>query len=424
MKQTRAIALIGVLFFIFGFVTWLNGILIPYLRIACELDNFQSYLVAFAFYIATIVMALPSSGIIRRTGFRNAMMVGLFIMAGGALLFVPAASMRSYPLFLFGLFVIGGGMTVLQTASNPYISVMGPRESAARRISLMGIFNKTAGILSPLILGAIVLKGNEDLEARLAAMDAVQRAAELDALAARVIVPYCVMAAILFGLGVFVRFSGLPEINPEADNQAVAGSTPKTSVWQFPNLILGLVSLFLYVGVEVMAGDTIISYGLSQGFPLTEAKVFTSYTLAAMVIGYILSIVLMPKWISQEKALTVSAVLGLVFTAGALMLDGFASVLCIALLGFANAVMWPAHWPLALHGLGKFTRIGASLLVMGIAGGALLPLAYGYLVDVFNAQQAYWLLVPCYLFILYYAVAGHKKLSWRATPPEKALQNS
>jgi len=411
--EFRAIVLIGILFFIFGFVTWLNSILIPYLRIACELDNFQSYLVTFAFYIATFAMAIPSASIIKKTGFRDAMTIGLLMMAVGAALFIPAAMTRTYSMFLFGLFVTGSGMTLLQTAANPYISVMGPLEFAARRISIMGVFNKTAGILSPLILGAIILKGNENIESHLKTLNAVERAIHLDELAAKVILPYLAMSLILAALSVLIRFSGLPEINLEDDSRKASEVSSRSNIFQFPGLVLGVISLFLYIGVEVMAGDTIISYGISQGIPFSEAKIFSSYTLTGMVVGYLAGIIFMPRFITQERALQVSAILGILFSIAAIVTNGFLSVFFIALLGFANALMWPAHWPLAIKGLGKFTGIGSSWLIMSIAGGAIIPLGYGLLADAFSPKQGYWLFIPCYIFILYYAVKGHKKTEWK-----------
>lgn len=413
MKQSQAIAIIGLLFFIFGFVTWVNGMLIPYLRIACELNNFESYLVVFAFYIATVVMALPSSWIIKKWGLRGSMTIGLLMMALGSALFIPAALTRTYFTFLMGLFVIGSGMTVLQTAANPYITFIGPLASAAKRISIMGIFNKTAGIISPLILGIFILRENEDIEARLQTMDAIQRVAQLDELASRVILPYLGLTVILVGLSLYLRYSGLPEIDTEQTNQDTQiNKGAKTRLSQFPNLVLGVISLFLYIGVEVIAGDTIISYGISQGIPFSEAKIFTSFTLSAMLLGYILGIILMPRYISQEKALQISALLGLLFTLLAIMTEGFTSVIFIALLGLANALMWPAHWPLAIRGLGRFTSKGSSLLIMAISGGALIPLVYGMLADALDTKQAYWLLIPCYLFIGYYALKGYKKETW------------
>jgi len=407
--SSRPIIIIGSLFFIFGFVTWLNSVLIPYLRIACELNNFESYLVAFAFYISYLVMAIPSAKVLKKTGFKKGMAVGLGVMAVGALIFIPAALSRTYVLFLLGLFVQGTGLAILQTASNPYITIVGPRESAAKRISIMGICNKVAGAIAPIVLGAIALKGADALKQRLLTMPATQKAVELNALATRVIVPYIVIVCVLLLLAVLIYFSGLPEIDTEHEDEAVAlANTNKTSVFQFPHLLSGVLTVFLYVGVEVMAGDTIISYGASQGIALSTAKFFTTCTLVAMIIGYIVGIICIPKFIKQETALKASAVLGVIFSAIAVLTHGYTSVLFIALLGLANSLMWPAIWPLAIADLGRFTKVGSSLLIMGIAGGALLPLLYGRLSDVFNPQHAYFILIPCYLFILYYAAVGSK----------------
>ncbi len=408
------IFILGVLFFIFGFVTWLNGTLIQYLQIACELNTFQSLLVAFAFYISYFVMALPSSWILQKTGFKKGMMLGLFVMAVGALVFIPAAHSRTYELFLIGLFIIGTGLSVLQTAANPYITIIGPIESAAVRISVMGICNKVAGVLAPIILGAIVLSDSDTLVQELQQLNEVQKNIRLDELASRVIFPYSIMAGVLVVLGLMIRFSPLPEIEAEQE-EGKNEISKKATVFQFPNLVLGVIALFLYVGVEVIAGDTIGTYGQSQDIPLSETKNFTAYTLTAMVIGYIIGILTIPKFISQAKALAVSAITGIIFSVAVVFTQGYVSVLFVALLGLANALVWPAIWPLAIQGLGKFTKTGSALLIMAIAGGATLPLIYGKLADVpsIGHQQAYWIMVPCYLFILFYSVKGYKILNWK-----------
>ncbi|MBL7779017.1 MAG: sugar MFS transporter [Chitinophagales bacterium] len=412
-KNTALVAtvILGVFFFIFGFVTWLNSTLIPYLKIACELTTAQSQLVAFAFYISYFVMALPSSFILEKTGFKKGMMLGLVIMAIGAFIFIPAAQTRTYNLFLTGLFVIGTGLSLLQTASNPYITIAGPIESAARRISIMGICNKVAGVLAPIIMGAIILADAATLETDLKLLDETARTLKLNELASRVITPYTFMAVALLVLALLVQFSPLPDIENQEEAIDAKSGTDKTSVFQFPNLVLGVVALFLYVGVEVMAGDTIGLYGQTQGINLEKAKIFGSYTLSAMVVGYILGIILIPKYITQSKALAISAIVGMAFSAAAIFTSGFVSVLFIALLGSANALMWPAIWPLAIDGLGKFTKTGSALLIMAIAGGAILPLLWGKLADVpsIGHQQAYWLMVPCYGFILWYSVKAQRK---------------
>jgi glucose/galactose transporter len=359
-------------------------------------------------------MALPSSWILKKTGFKKGMSLGLVVMACGALLFIPAASTRTYELFLAGLFIIGTGLSVLQTASNPYITIVGPIESAAKRISIMGICNKVAGVLAPIILGAIVLSDADLLVAKLKVMTASERIIQLNELASRVVFPYAIMAGILVMLAILVLYSPLPEIEMEQDTTENSANG-KTAIIQFPNLVLGVISLFLYVGVEVMAGDTIGMYGQSQGIPLSEAKNFTAFTLVAMIIGYIIGIATMPRLLTQSKALAFSAISGIFFSIMTILTHGYVSVLCIALLGLSNALMWPAIWPLAIHGLGRFTKTGSAMLIMAIAGGALLPLLYGRLADIsfIGHQQAYWIMVPCYLFILFYSVKGYKMKSWK-----------
>jgi len=387
--------MIGILFFVFGFITWVNSVLIAFFKDAFQLNNFDSLLVTFAFFISYFVMAIPSSWVLAKTGFKRGMSLGLLSMALGTLLFIPAAKMANYPMFLFGLFVIGTGLALLQTASNPYVTILGPSESAAKRISVMGICNKVAGILSQFIFGGLFLStglvGNEKLNT--------------------VITPYGIMTAILVVLAIWVWFSSLPEVEAEEDKQDQGAV--KDSVWSYPNLVLGLIAFFLYVGVEVIAGDTIINYGVSQGFDKDVAKIFTTYTLYGMLAGYVVGILFIPKYLSQQKALNYSAILGIVFSIGAIVFTGFTSVLCLALLGLANALMWPALWPLAIQGLGKFTKLGSALIIMMISGGALLPLLYGKIADnIGDTQKAYIIMIPCYIFIYFYATIGHKKSSW------------
>lgn len=415
-KQTHIIPLIiiGALFFILGFITWLNGMLIPTLKVSCELNDFSALFVAFAFYISYTVMALPSAAILQRTGFKNGMSLGLWVMAVGALIFVPAAYTRIYMLFLLGLFVLGTGMALLQTAVNPYVTVIGPIESAAKRISMMGIANKVAGALAPLALAYFVVQqGDDDLIAKLAQMDVAEKAQVLDAMASRVIWPYIAMAVVLFLVGIGLRFAHLPAIEEEDENDSTKRQEEThNSVLAYPQLVLGAIALFFYVGVEVIAGDTIINYGKSLGFAMDTAKNFTSYTMLFMLIGYVLGILFIPKYIQQKTALQASALLGIVLSIAALISPGQSSVYFVAALGFANALVWPAIWPLAIHGLGKHIKTGSAILIMAISGGALLPLLWGKLSDMYSSQMAYIILIPGYLVILYYALWGHKKRGW------------
>ncbi|MEP6465612.1 MAG: sugar MFS transporter [Parafilimonas sp.] len=404
---SKSIVIIGALFFIFGFVTWVNSTLIPYLQIACELNTSQAVWVTFAFYISYAVMAFPSSWVINKVGFKKGMMYGLIVMSLGALIFIPAAHTRTFGLFLTGLFVIGIGLALLQTASNPYITILGPIESAAKRMSIMGVCNKTAGAIAPLIMGAVLLKNMNGFETNLSTLNAAEKAAKLDALASQVVIPYIILAIVLAALSLMIRFSHLPDIKTEEEETAGETNTSQRSIFSYTYLFLGFIALFLYVGVEVMAGDIIQVYGKEINIPLDIAKHFTTYTMIAMLASYLLGIALIPKYISQDKALRIAAVLGVIFSLCAIFTSGYTSILFIALLGFANAPVWPALWPLALDGLGKHIKTGSALLIVGIAGGAILPKIWAMLGEHVGLQKAFWILVPCYLFIFYYAVSGN-----------------
>jgi glucose/galactose transporter len=412
--NTKAIFIIGVLFFIFGFVTWLNGTLIPFLKLACQLKNdIQAFFVTSAFYMAYFFLAIPSSAILKRTGYKKGMALGLFVMAVGSIIFVPAAQTRNFALFLTGLFVQATGLALLQTASNPYISIIGPIESAAQRISIMGICNKTAGMISPLILGAVVLKDATPLEIQInSTTDPVLKETLLQELASRVITPYIIITILLVILTLMIWYSSLPEIDTDKNGQASLTTVKnKTSVFQFPHLLLGVLCIFVYVGAEVLAGDAIGIYGRSEGLPLDVTRYFTTYTLLAMVIGYIVGVLTIPKIISQQRALKISAILGVILSVAIFLSHGYTSIVLIAMLGLANSLMWPAIFPLAIDGLGKFTKIGSAFLIMGIVGGAAIPLVYASLKDKLHLSNTFSFVVtilPCYLYIFYYALKGYK----------------
>ena len=405
-----SIAIVGVLFFVIGFFTWINGPLITFVRLAFDLNEVNAFLVLMVFYLSYFFLALPASWILKRTGMKKGLALSLFVMAAGAAAFGQFATQRWYPGALGGLFVIGSGLALLQTAVNPYISILGPIETAARRIALMGICNKIAGILAPIVIGTVVLHGIGDLSAQVASADAATKAALLNEFAAKIHAPYLAMAAVLVVLAIGVLFSPLPELKPsEANASAAGGNAGKTSIFQFPHLWLGVLCLFVYVGVEVMAGDAIGTYGHGFDLPLDRTKLFTSYTLAAMLAGYVAGLVLIPRVVSQARYLSISAVLGVLFSLGAYFTHGYVSVGFVAALGFANAMMWPAIFPLAIQGLGRFTEIGSALLIMGIAGGAIIPQAFAILKQHHDFQLVFAaLMVPCYLYILYYSLRGHR----------------
>lgn len=423
-----SLTILAGMFFIFGFVSWVNSILIPYFRIACELTHFESYFVAFAFYIAYFVMAIPSGILLKKVGFKRGIMYGFMLTALGAFLFVPAALVRQFEIFLIGLFSIGTGLAILQTAANPYVTIIGPIESAARRISIMGICNKFAGIISPLIFAALILKADDSELFSLiesGTLDAITKSAMLDELIQRVIVPYAILGGLLVLAGIGIRYSILPEINTDEQNatdEKENGHNSKKSIFDFPYLILGALAIFFHVGTQVIAIDTIINYANSMGIDLLEAKVFPSYTLACTMIGYVLGILIIPKYVSQTKALIICTILGLLLSFGVVFADfnvtlfghqANISIFLLCALGFPNALIYAGIWPLSIHGLGKFTKTGSSLLIMGLCGNAILPLIYGYFAEVYGLRIGYWILIPCFLYLIFFATKGHKINSWK-----------
>ena len=401
------LSIIGLLYFVFGFVTWLNSLLIPFLKTACQLPDSQAYWVTFAFYISYFVMSIPSSAILKRTGFARGMSLGLIVMAIGSILFLPAASSRNYLLFLVGLFIQGTGLALLQTAVNPYVTILGPIESAAKRMSIMGLFNKCAGMIGILLISSVLFSGMDALSAKIQTLSGAELEAELAVLASRIQMPYIIITVLLCLLALMIALARLPEVKNEDENSE---TKQERSIFKIPYLWLGLLTLFLYVGVEVIAIDTLGLYAVSQGISEDIAPKLGTFSLIALTVGYILGIILVPKHISQSQALSVSAILGFVFAIGALVSSGTTSIVFIILLSFAHAMMWPGIWPLAIDKLGSHTALGSAFLIMAIAGGAVLPLCYGQLVDCLdgNRHLPYIITLPCYAMILYYSVWGHK----------------
>lgn len=397
------LVIVGVLFFVMGFGVGISGFLTPFLQNAFNLSVSQSYLVTAAIFSAFVVFGAPAGWVIKKFGYRMGMLFAFFIMAAGMLLFVPSAKMSSFPIFLLALFVGGIGNTLLQAAVNPYVTIIGPKESAAMRMCLMGIMNKAAWWLSSLFLGLFLNLNNVQLS--------------------DIILPFYIVTAILVGLGVFMYFAPLPEVKAEGEDESEAGNevssyaSSKTSILQFPHLLMGVAALFLYVGIETLPMVSIIGYAKSVFGDVAGLESFSKYVTIGLVIGYIFGVLMIPKIISQTTALKAFAIIGIVASGLLIYLPGEYGVYCMAFLGFANSLMWPAIWPLAIADLGKFTKTGSSLLVMGIVGGAVVPFIFGMLVDDFKVnevvtaasyQSAFWIFIPAYLFILYFGVKGHK----------------
>ncbi len=415
--------IIAFMFFMFGFTSWINAILIPYFKISFELSHVQSYLVTFAFYISYLLFSVPASYLLKNVGFKKGMMIGFWIMSAGAFLFVPAAITMTYELFLLGLFSIGAGLALLQSAANPYITILGPTERAAQRFSIMGICNKGAGILAPLLFAAVIFKATDSaMLDNISSMSQAEKDAVFHELIQRVIIPYACVGTFLFLIGLFIRFSPLPEIDTEHESDELAqANSSKSSVMQFPHLVLGAFAIFLHVGTQVISIDTVISYAATMNLNLIEAKVFPSYTLTAQICAYLVGIFFIPKFMSQLTALKASTIFGAILTLMIIYAKGDVTFLghtndislwFVVMLGLANSLVWAGIWPLALDGLGRFTKVGASLMVMGLAGNAILPLVYGYFVDVWDARNAYWVLMPCYLYLIFYAFRGYRLRKW------------
>lgn len=412
-KTNFSIFIIGALFFVFGFVTWLNNVLIPFLQTSCELTSTQASLVNFAFYISYFVMAIPSSYILKKTGFANGMALGLIIMAIGSILFVPAALNRNFALFLIGLFVQGTGLALLQTAANPYVTILGPIESAAKRQSIMGVCNKVAGMIGILILYSAIFSGTEGLLNQINDTNTLPALKDqlLSELSRNVILPYIIMTMVLIALMIFVKAAKLPDINEE-DNISET-DTPRKSIFAYPYLWIGIIALFFYVGAEVVSVTYLIQYGDYFGIAKEVSKNFGIFALIALVVGYFMGIALVPKVISQRTAGIINLILALILVTVALFTSGIVSIIAVILLSFTNAILWPAIWPLSIQGLGKYTKLGSAFLIMSIAGGGVLSIIYGYLSDQYNPQSAYALLYVAYGFMLFFVAIGCKIKNWK-----------
>lgn len=399
-NYTFALAVVGMLFFMIGFALGINGLLIPYLQKAFALSSAESYLVLTATFGAFALLGYPAGMLLKKVGYKKSMATAFLFFAVGLYLFVPSARHASFPLFLLASFVSGTGNTILQAAVNPYVTICGPIESAARRISVMGILNKSGWAVAPLFLALF--------------LDLSQSTVSL----ADLCLPFYIIAGIFVVLGVFTLLVPLPEISAEGENEGSAPATAeeariiefaaaKRSVLGFPHLLLGMLLLFLYVGVETIALASPVDYAATIG--LKNPQTYGMYTVIAMVAGYILGVALIPRYVSQHRALVFCAMTGIVFSLLAVTVPEEYSIWFVAALGFSNSLIWGPAWPLALANLGKFTKAGSSLLVMAIVGGAVLPLVFGWLIDVLGSmQQAYWICVPFYVYALYYALWGHK----------------
>lgn len=430
----KSMLLLAFLFFIFGLVTWVNTILIPYFQLTLQLTNFQSYLVTFAFYIAYLIMAIPSSILLNKVGYKRGMIFGLWCMALGALLFVPAAYWRTYQLFLLGLFLLGVGLAIMQSAANPYVTIVGPIESAAKKMSIVGTGNKLAGVIANLIFAAVVIRQSDRLlmkEIAAGIYSGNSLEAALDTLIKGVMTPYLVLAVALFVFGIIVRYSPLPELDPSVVNKRSEAdeSSPKKII-QYPALILGVIAMFFHIGTQMIALGTSIQYAGTMGESLAgPAQNIPSYTMLLTFFGYFLGIALIPKYIKQRDALLIAAFINLILsiliitTSGTVQIFGMTtdiSIWFLVMMGLPNALHYAGIWPLAINGLGRHTNLGSAFLVMALCGSAIMPIVYNSFVELhvsatpFEAmKKAYAVLIPCFAYIVWYAAWGYRIKSWK-----------
>ena len=386
------IMIIGLMFFAIGFALGINSYLIPLLNSALEISSTESYLVLAATFSAFLLFGYPASLVIGKIGYKNTMALSFLMFAIGFYLFIPSAKNESLPLFLVASFISGMGNTFLQASVNPYITILGPIESAAKRMSIMGIANKLAWPIAPLFLALVIGKEVEHVQL------------------VDINLPFMIIIGVFLLLGVIALLAPLPEVKAAGEDEDNADDCPyaanKTSIWQFPHLLLGVLALFLYVGVETISLGTLVDYATSLG--LANAEYYAWIAPIGMVIGYICGAALIPKFISQDKALRICAYLALFGSVMTVVVPEAYSIYFIAFMALGCSLMWPALWPLAMTDLGKFTKAGSSLMVIAIVGGALIPTAFASLKDVFSAQYAYAICIPCFLYILYYGLKGHK----------------
>ncbi|KXV45152.1 glucose/galactose transporter [Gluconobacter roseus] len=389
------------IFFIMGFVTWMNGPLISFVRVAFDLSDTSAFLVPMVFYFSYFLFSLPASFLARKLGLRTELSVSLLLCAAGVALFGQFIAMRLYGGALTGLLVMGAGLSLMQVVINPLVSLLGPSERASQRIAIMGVCNKCAGILAPIVLATLVMGDIGSISQRAQeTIDPVARNALLTGFVHAIYAPYMTMAVVLLITAIGVAVCPLPDLQAPP----IPGPLESSKRIFRPHLVAGIAVMFLYVGIEVMAGDAIGTYGQGFGLPLSQTRFFTSLTLAAMLGGYVTGFLIVPRFVTQERLMELACMMGGLLTTAAFLTHGYVSVLCVALLGAANAMLMPTIFPIAIRGAGLWTPLASALLVMAYSGGAIIPQIYVALKPVFGFQAMFALLVlPSYLALLLYA---------------------
>ena len=397
--------LVTSLFFIWAIGVNLNDVLVPHLKKALDLTDFQSSLIQTAFFGGYFLMALPAGWLMRRVGYRRGILVGLALCALGTVLFQPAATSRWYPFFLLALFVMACGQCVLEVAANPYVTVLGPPGSAARRLNTAQAFNALGALLTPVLGARFILSGVEHSATDLATMSPAAIESWRSAEASAVKAPYLVITAIFVLVGVMIALSKLPEVT----EPGVGSGRGLASAWRHAHLRRGVLAQFCYVGAQVGVASFVIRFA-QQAIPGTPERVaadFLKWHLAGFLAGRVLGSALMTR-IPAPRMLAAVAALGAGAAAIAASGSGAAAVWMVVLLGLFHSIQFPTIFALAIDGIGEDTKLGSSLVVMSIVGGALVPALMGAVSDARGIQTAFWIPVACYLVVLHFAVRGHK----------------
>lgn len=395
-KTLLPLAIVGLFFFAIGFALGINSYLMPVLKGSMHISGSASTLLLAATFVPFLLFGIPATACIRAIGYKRTMALSFVIFAIAFGLFILAANQESLVWFLVASFVSGAANAVLQASVNPYVTILGPIESAARRISCMGICNKLAWPVTTLFITMVIGKGIGETSL------------------GDLYLPFAIIIAIFLVLAVIALLAPLPEVKAEgedeadndAETMAAGNASGKTSILQFPHLLLGCLALFLYVGVETISLATATGYAKDLGLAGDNYGFIPSI---GMIVGYIAGVALIPKYLSQAAAMRICAIIAVIGSvAVAVVPNPVVSVYCIFFMALGCSLMWPALWPLAMADLGKFTKAGSSLLTMAIAGGAVMPWVQGLVQDAYGYQASYWVCVPCFLFILYYGFAGYK----------------
>lgn len=403
----RPLAMVTTLFFMWGFLTSLNDILIPHLKTVFDLNYAKAMLIQFAFFTSYFVFSLPSGKLIDAVGYKKAMVAGLFTMGIGALLFLPAASVPSFPFFLTALIVLAAGMTILQVSANPYVAILGPEKTAASRLNLAQAFNSLGTTIGPKIGGMLILSSAPLAVGALAAMSATQLQAYRVDQASSVKTPYLIFALALMALGVVIALFKLPAIASVEQRSGAAHD----SIWRHTHLVLGAIGIFVYVGAEVSIGSFLVNYFSQPDIGNVSEQVaagLLSFYWGGAMVGRFIGSALQQK-IAANKILGVAALVAALLVVASMLTFGHVAMWTIIAVGLFNSVMFPTIFTLAIEGLGPLTGDGSGLLVAAIIGGAIIPELQGLIADRIGIHHAFFLPILCYMYIAYYGFVGSQK---------------